>query len=503
MNAAAAQALEEAGRRDGPLGMDAAQAAVHLRTALAARLAPLGRTPDEASLPALVARMAAADLLLVRAALAGEAGAQAALDGRVRRELEALARKRGVVAGLVARRAGEALEAVRAPGAQGRPALHDYDGTCSLLAFLALPMEERIQDDARQPGPGEEPLPGEASAAAGRDLRHPPATLLGGLAEGRLLEDERRAVQQHRDGCARCDALLRGLAFAGLKPAGTPLPPLPGARPRARAGEPGLGEAGDARDALEQATAVPAPPGRKALALLLALCVVGAVLGLAFAWRGPPLEERVRRHHDSEGLVREMAARLLQEDPALFTLLEPFPRAELEREPAAPAVAPEGVTPRLVHPQGETLSPTPVFAWQPAPGVRRHLLTLRDEQGTLLWRGATEASWLPWPQGVAALERGAPATWTLEPLEPSGPAVEAAFRAGPEGPALHWQRRVERATQLLPDVPARGVLLATLALRHGHVAEGWLLLRAARERDPADPYAALLAQHVTRVHGFP
>lgn len=275
--------------------------------------------------------------------------------------------------------------------------------------------------------------------------------------------------------------------------------PSPGAV--GRGGRPG--EAADAAEVLEAARAAPVPAGRKALALVLALGVVGCVLGLAFAWRGPPLEERVRRHHDSEGLVREMAARLLQEDPALFTLLEPFARASLEGEAATPVEPPAGLTPRLVHPLGETLSPTPVFAWQAAAGVRRHLLTLRDEQGNVLWRGATEASSLAWPQGVAPLERGAPASWTLEPLEPAGPAAQASFRAGPEGPALHWRRRVERAEQLLPDVPARGVLLATLALRHGHVAEGWLLLRAARERDPADPYAALLAQHVTRVHGFP
>lgn len=498
MSAALAQALAEAEGRDGPLGLPPGPLALQVRERLAARVAPLGRTLDEAGLEALLARSAGADLLLALAASAGQPSAAAALEGRVRGELEALARKRGVVSGMVARRAAQALEAVRTPGPLGRTPLERYDGACSLLAFLALPMEEAIQEDARQPGPGEPP----PAPAPGREgTRHPPASLLGGLAEGRLLEEERRAVQAHRDACAHCDGLLRGLAFAGLKPAGTPLPPLPG-RP-ARPAPPA-----DAAEALEQARSAPAPAGRRALALLLALGVVGGVLGLAFAWRGPPLQERVRRHHDSEAQVRAMAVRLREHDPALFAPLEAFPRAQLEEAQreggeAGALEPPAGATPRLLHPLGETLSQAPLFAWQPAPGVRRHLLTLRDAQGVVLWRGATEAAWLPWPPGVAPLPRGEGARWTLEPLEPAGPPAEATFRAGPEARSAHWQQCVQVASEVLPDVPARDVLLATLALRQGHVAEGWLLLRTARERDPSDPYAALLAQHVARVHGFP
>lgn len=496
---ALARALEEAARRDGPLGVEADVLQAAVRARLQARLAARGRPAGDAALEALLARSAGADLVLVEALHAGSAAARAALDGRVRRELEALARKRGVVAGLLARRADEALRAVQAPDARGTTPLQAYDGTCTLLAFLALPMEGRIQEDAGQPGPGE-PAPQVRAASPPASPQHPAPSLLGGLCEGRLLEEERRAVQAHRDACARCDGLLRGLAYAGLKPAGTPLPPLPGRAAPGRAG-PG-GRPGDEEpDPLRDPPVAPTPPARKAAALLLALGVLGVMLGLAFAWRGAPLEERVRRHHDSEPRVVELAARLRQEDPALFEGLVPYTRDELAGAASLPP--PEALTPRLLHPVDETLDATPELAWQPAAGVRRHLLTLRSAGGEVLWRGASLGARMDWPEGVGALEPGRVVSWTLEPLEPAGPASAASFRLAPAAAVDAWAQQVLRVREALPPEAPQDLLLATLALRQRRPAEAWRLLRAARARDGADPYAAALARHLTQAHGYP
>jgi hypothetical protein len=481
-------AYDEAQRRDGPLDFERSAAERALRTHLERRLAPLELAPLESTLEDLLARSAGADLVLASAVEAGVPGAEARLRGRVAQDLGALALKRGIVVGRVSAEVDAVLASVLAPPEHphARTRLAAYDGSCTLVSWLGLALEERVLEQARLPAPGEAPPP---PLPPVKDAQHPSANLLGGLLEGRLLIEEGRHVLDHARTCDRCRTLGRGLTLAGIKPPETPV----------FGTDPSLGVPRSRRRVAKS------PASSRLGALLVSALVVAVIVVLAYAVsRGiEPWSER--RRQDTEYEVQEAAASLGRSEPGLFADFEPYTREELARgkAPPGPAEGPEAAGPRPLLPQGRTLSTTPTFLWHAVPNAARYVLTVRDEDERVVWTGPAAGTQHAWPEGLAPLERGMPMTWEVVAEGAAEPGPRTRFSASPERDVIHWKRRVERLPDVLPDERVRAVFLAQLALRRDHVWEAWTAIREHVTRFPRDDYAALLLGYLQRVHGLP
>ncbi len=469
--------------RYGPLDLPRSEAEARLREHLVRRLEPLALAPLEATLDDLLARSAGADLVLAAAVESGLAGAAGRVRQRVTPALRELARKRGVVSGLAERYVTQVIEQAleMPPSGLTRTRLGAYDGSSTLPTWLALGLEERIQEDAGQPAPGEPPPPPAPPVVV---AEHPSGNLLAGLAEGRLLEAEAEAVVGHAAACAYCGSLLRGLALAGIRPAeAVELPRDP-----------------SAGKALVRRRGKPPQPGRRAGGVLLALLVTMGVILLAVAQGGPGLIERLGLGQDTEQQVFETTARLQRTEPGMFGEFEPYTRQELESGTARPSLEAEG--PRPVHPRDRVLSGTPTFQWKPIPEATNYTLSIFDEAGTRLWTGTIAGTSQPWPPELAPLLPGSPADWEVAVADAPERPLRMRFSVAPERDSVHWERRVKRLAELVADEGVRAVLTAQIALRRGHLWEAWIAIRAHTRRVPRDGYGEALEGYLRRLHGL-
>lgn len=476
-------AYAAAQERYGPLDLPRSEAEARVREHLVRRLEPLALAPLEATLDDLLLRSVGADLVLAAAVESGLAGAAARVRERVAPALRELARKRGVVTGLAERYVAQVIEQAleTAPSGLTRTRLAAYDGSATLPAWLALGLEERIQEDARQPAPGEPPPPPAPPVVA---QEHPSANLLAGLAEGRLLAAESEAVVTHAAACARCGSLLRGLALAGLRPAeAAELANDPSAdRPISR----GLGTT--------------TQPARRLGGVLLAVLVTLGIVMLAAAQGGRGLFQRLGLGQDSEQEVFETTARLQRTEPGMFGEFEPYTRQELESGTARPSLEAEG--PRPVHPRERVLSGTPTFLWKSVPEATHYTLAILDDAGARLWTGAIAGTSQPWPAELPALLPSATAEWEIAVAGGTERPLRMRFSVAPERDGVHWERRVKRLGELVPEQGVRAILTAQIALRRGHLWEAWEAVRAHTRRVPNDGYGGALEGYLRRLHGF-
>lgn len=264
----------------------------------------------------------------------------------------------------------------------------------------------------------------------------PDTNLLSGFAEGRLLEEERDALESHLAGCDGCRSAVRLLDHGR-------------------------------------------PPARRApaRALLAAAAVLLVSAGAFLAWKGgsPPREER----------FRAAAAEVARLHPGLGEELRLPAREERLRR----AEGLRGTGLRAMLPAGRVLDARPGFRWAGGPPGGEVRVALEGPGGVPLWTVAAMGEGAPFPSDRPALEPGRTYTWAVAAATPLGP-VEArrAFTVA----AVDERREFEEAMlRIDASAPADGadLLKAVLALSRDFRVEAVGFARRAVEALPGEPVA--------------
>jgi hypothetical protein len=279
----------------------------------------------------------------------------------------------------------------------------------------------------------------------------PDPSVLAGLAEDRLLPEERQAVEEHVAICPKCLEVV-GVLVRQARP--------PVARKPARV-----------------------------WFLLAAACVIAVLaLGIVLVGKGSLPEET-----DTDAVLVAAAEDLARTRPDLFTGFRPLDR---EERLAARSPVQRGGGPVPLLPVNTVLKTRPVFTWEGiAPAEKVEVSLLRAGRGTL-WKRAARGTELAYPDDVAALEAGVRYVWKISCSGVLGrEEARRAFRVA----SLTDRRTFQEAVRIIDEevpVETRLLLRAHLAIRRGFLAEaeraGWAHLRA----DPGDEVGRETLFHV-------
>jgi len=268
----------------------------------------------------------------------------------------------------------------------------------------------------------------------------PPVEVLAGLAERRLLDEERRSVERHVLGCEDCRSLVATLVDEGAASAAGRLVRLPG---------------------LWRALA--------AAAILLSVTAMGITL-----WN---------RNRDTDERLLAVAAELGRERPELFSGFRPLSRAERLNDPRERVRAGGGLV--LRAPVGKVRDAASRFDWTMVPGVTGYELALFDDKSRL-WKGSVAAPPFTLPQGGPALRPGIVHLWKVTAQGPTGDLeAKAPFEiATPE--EVRSLDAAFREIEARAPRRLRRLLEAQLALRLGFLEDAERSARAYVEGWPED-----------------
>lgn len=287
----------------------------------------------------------------------------------------------------------------------------------------------------------------------------PDRNLMAGLADGTLLPEERRSLENHLARCEFCGRLASELVRGGAGEQERPEED----RPRRR-------------------RVITWP--RMVLAAASLVAIVGAGWWLRQLKTAPT---------GTEAWLQQVAQRLVEERPALFAGFHPLSPDELR---ARPPVARGGI--ELGFPVGKVIERRPVFRWRTAPGVTRWSVTLRRQEGTLLWTESSRETKLTYPTKGAALEPGGTYLWEVQGKSPLGTVDGArAFTVATD----QERRRFENACgeiQRLADPGVALLVTAHYAVRRDFLGEAERAARAAWRRRADDPIVRETLVYVLR-----
>jgi len=287
----------------------------------------------------------------------------------------------------------------------------------------------------------------------------PDQNLMAGLADGTLLPEERRSLEHHLARCESCgriaSELLRGMGAEQERPVED--------RPRRR-------------------RVITWPR------MILAAAALVAIVGAGW-W----LRQMKTAPAGSEALLLQAAERLAEERPALFAGFRPLSVEELR---ARPSVARGGI--ELGFPAGTLIERRPEFRWRPAPGVTRWSVTLRRQEGTLLWTEPSRETTVTYPTKRAELEPGGTYVWEVEGEGPLGTVEGArAFAVATD----EERRRFENARgeiERFADPRVALLVTAHYAMRRGLLGEAERAARAAWRGQADDPMVRETLVYVLR-----
>ena len=232
-------------------------------------------------------------------------------------------------------------------------------------------------------GPFEDPaerfLVEKFAPARSTDAVCPDPGLLAGFAEGRLLDEERRGVEEHVAECERCRAMAADIA--GTAPA------VESARPSSTA----------------PAAVLANPPSRWRLPAVAAAAAVVAALLL---WRGGDAPRKVPQ--GTEAVLAAAASDLAGKQPALFGGFKPLSQEERRARGSR-----ERGSLVALYPAGLVIDPRPRIRWEPAPGVDEYEVALLSKDGVALWSAKTSEASLDYPADEPALEPGRTYIWEV------------------------------------------------------------------------------------------
>ncbi len=301
----------------------------------------------------------------------------------------------------------------------------------------------------------------------------PDASVVAGLVEGALLDDEGERVAAHAALCPACREAIVVLAEAGEGDVRSRAPrpaPAPRARPRPRR----------------------LPPRRLVAIAALVLVGVGALALLAHA----PTESDA--HAGTDARLLAAARDLASADPGLFARFTPLTHDE--------RTAARGVRERgglvLLGPREVVLSDRPAFRWETVPGSTRYEVTVLGADDRPIWTRAATGTSLPYPDDEPALEAGTRHAWALSTQGVLGGRTEsrATFTVASPDQADAFARARRAITDRAPaDLAA--LLCAHWALRHGLLDEAEQLANAALADDPDDDARVETLRAVLRRRG--
>jgi hypothetical protein len=265
--------------------------------------------------------------------------------------------------------------------------------------------------------------------------------VLAGLAERRLLPEERPAVERHVLACEECRSLVVTLVGEGA-----------GAAPAGRV--------------------VRLPQLWKALSA--AAILLSAAATVITIWS---------QNRDTQERLVAAAASLARERPELFSGFRPLTPEERRNDPRERVRS--GAALVLRGPIGKVRDTAPRFDWTPVAGVTGYQLALFDDRSRL-WQGPVAAPPFELPTGTPALQPGVVHLWKVTADGPTGDLeAKATFEIATNAEVAALDdafREIEsRAARRL-----RRLLQAQLALRLGFLELAERSARAYVEGWPED-----------------
>ncbi len=275
------------------------------------------------------------------------------------------------------------------------------------------------------------------------------------MAEARLPEEEREAIERHLASCPDC-LRVAGAILRETAPAATP-----------------------------------ALPRRRLLPALLAASVLLAagILGARSFLRTPI--------GSTEESLLSSAGDLARERPDLFGGFHPLSREE--RLAPGRGVLRAGFS--VLHPSGRVLEVRPSFRWEPERGVREWKVGLFLADGTPLWTAASGAAFLDYPAAERELQRGRGYLWEVSGEGPLGRVASTrVFSVATDGEREAFATGL-REIEGRVSARVRDLVLAHFALSGGFHAEAEKAARGFVASHPDDPVGRETLFHVLGILG--
>ena len=264
----------------------------------------------------------------------------------------------------------------------------------------------------------------------------PDRNLVAGLAEDRLLPEERRSVEAHMEACAPCRERVAAVR-ASLAPV-APASAVGAGRPR----------------------------------LLAAAAVLLAAAGLSLSWWRPWGDGAPAPEGDAALLAAAEA--LGRERPDLLRGFRPLDRAERTARPGL--LRGNGGGPR--SPAGRLLDPRPPFRWEVPPGVEAWRFRLfRQGDGAVLVEADCPGPPFLLPAVAPRLEEGVDYLWEAAAEGPLGrEEIRTTFSVAAQAECRALAAAAEAIDRSAPPGTA-AVLKAHVAIRRGFFQEAERILR--------------------------
>jgi len=222
-----------------------------------------------------------------------------------------------------------------------------------------------------------------------------------------------------------------------------------------------------------------------------AAAVVLSFFGLAAAgvWQD---HDRASAPGTTWGRLEAAAGELRGEHDGLFVDFQPYSRSELADVPGADVM--RGTTRRLT-PVGNIHATQPEVNWFTVTGATSYVFTLRQADGSRIWRTETKSPTLTWPEGATPLTPGLRYILSASADGLLGrETTSSAFSVASLEVKDRFERR--RTAILSGEEDVAHLLEAHCALRMGFLEEAATALEKYRRRNPGDPLGSLTLAHI-------